>query len=98
MPSDLTIALRRLGLGTWTIARTPRSEPYLGGCWHLERRIEVREDLEGSVLRETLAHELGHALAGFMAAHGPDFERSLRRAAHVLRVDWRRCRGAYASL
>jgi hypothetical protein len=34
-------------------------------------------------------------VAGHRAGHGPDFERALRRVAHVLHVDWRRCRGAY---
>src|SRR3954465_9999330 len=66
--------LRQHGLRGWTfgLARTRRR---LGVCKYGAKRIEIaeyyaRNSPEESVL-DTLRHEIGHAIAGPAAKHGP---------------------------
>jgi predicted SprT family Zn-dependent metalloprotease len=64
----------RFGLASWTF-RWNRRKRSLGLCRYRERQIElsmyfVKANGE-ELVRETVLHEIAHALAGVKAAHGP---------------------------
>lgn len=67
-----------------------------GFYWHAGRRISLRRGLAGPSLRCTLAHELGHAVAGDEAS-GVDWADARReRAADQFAAELLITREAYA--
>jgi predicted SprT family Zn-dependent metalloprotease len=74
--------LRAHGLLNWTFGWNRRKRA-LGLCRYRERRIELSvhfvqaNDLEP--VRETVLHEIAHALAGEKAGHGPAWKAVCRR-------------------
>ncbi len=70
------------GLQRWAFRFNHRKRA-LGLCVHHERRIElslpfVRANDE-ELVRDTVLHEIAHALAGFDAGHGPVWKEVCRR-------------------
>ena len=70
------------GLHDWTFAFN-RAKRQLGVCRYGPRRIElslhfVAANAEAAI-RETLLHEIAHALAGPRAGHGPTWKAVCRR-------------------
>lgn len=83
---DASVMARRLmaehGLGGWTF-RFNRAKRCLGLCVYGPKRIElswhfVRRNDEAAV-RDTVLHEIAHALAGPKAGHGPKWKAMCRR-------------------
>ena len=58
-----------------------------GACHHAERRITVSRHLveraEAEEVRQVLLHEIGHALAGHRAAHGPRWKAAAAKIGYT---------------
>jgi predicted SprT family Zn-dependent metalloprotease len=85
-PFDASALARRLmdehGLTDWSF-RFNRRKRALGLCVYVLKRIElswyfVRCNDEAAV-RDTVLHEIAHALAGHAAGHGPKWKAACRR-------------------
>jgi predicted SprT family Zn-dependent metalloprotease len=69
--------MRMHGVGDWSFAWNRRKRA-LGLCRYQQRRIElsahfVRDNGE-EIVRDTVLHEIAHALAGQRAGHGPKWK------------------------
>jgi predicted SprT family Zn-dependent metalloprotease len=66
--------MTRCGIGGWAFGWNRRKRS-LGLCRYRERRIELSvyfvKANDGEQVRETILHEIAHALAGEKAGHGP---------------------------
>jgi len=75
--------LRRFGLDEhgWTFAFDNAARRF-GSCRYQERKITLSKRLtlanEPREVRETILHEIAHAIAGHAAGHGPEFVRAAR--------------------
>lgn len=70
------------GLGTWTFG-FDNAKRRCGACHFGKRRITVSRyyvaaNSEGDI-RDTVLHEIAHALAGAEAGHGPEWQAMARR-------------------
>jgi predicted SprT family Zn-dependent metalloprotease len=67
-------AMTRFGLGDWAFGWNRRKRS-LGLCRYRERRIELSIHFvhanDAIQVRETILHEIAHALAGERTGHGP---------------------------
>ena len=70
------------GLTGWTLAFA-ESRSRLGDCDFNDRQIRIGRDhaLEGNEeeIRDTVLHEIAHAIAGPEAGHGPLWKATVRR-------------------
>jgi predicted SprT family Zn-dependent metalloprotease len=75
-------AMAQFGLGDWAFAWNRRKRS-LGLCRYRERRLELSIHFvyanDEPQVRETILHEIAHALAGEKAAHGPLWKAMCRR-------------------
>ena len=84
--NDVARMARRLmdehGLTGWTLAFA-EARKRLGNCHFQDRMIRISRThaLEGSVeqIRDTVLHEIAHAIAGHEAGHGPPWKATARR-------------------
>jgi predicted SprT family Zn-dependent metalloprotease len=67
-------AMDQFGLGDWAFGWNRRKRS-LGLCRYRERRIELSDHFvkanDAAQVRETILHEIAHALAGEKSGHGP---------------------------
>jgi predicted SprT family Zn-dependent metalloprotease len=74
--------MNRCGIGEWTFGWNRRKRS-LGLCRYRERRIELSAHFvysnDAAQVRETILHEIAHALAGEKAGHGPLWKEMCRR-------------------
>ena len=77
------------GLTDWTLAFV-EARRRLGDCCHRERTIRIgrAHALEGSEaqIRDTVLHEVAHAIAGPEAGHGPLWRATARRIGAIPRA------------
>ena len=70
------------GLGAWTFAFL-EAERRLGDCHFRDRVIRIGRahalDASDAEIRDTILHEIAHALAGPEARHGPEWKATARR-------------------
>jgi predicted SprT family Zn-dependent metalloprotease len=94
-PIDAAELARQLmdahGLNDWRFRFNNRKQA-LGICCHSDRRIELSryfvKDNDAAAVRDTLLHEIAHAIAGHDAGHGPRWRAVCRRiGARPERVD-----------
>lgn len=66
----------------WTV-KIERSTSWAGICRHHKKQIGISADAirryPESEVEETILHEIGHALAGHRAAHGPKWAAEVRK-------------------
>ena len=78
------------GLDTWTFAFL-EAERRLGDCNHRDRVIRLGRshalDAEDAEIRDTILHEIAHALAGPEARHGPEWKATARRIGATPRAN-----------
>ena len=78
------------GLGDWTFAFL-EAERRLGDCHYQERVIRVGRthalDAGEAEIRDTILHEIAHALAGPEAKHGPLWKATARRIGATPRAN-----------
>jgi predicted SprT family Zn-dependent metalloprotease len=80
------------GLADWSFAFN-RRKTQMGLCLYGVRAVELSthfvERNGPEVVRETLLHEIAHALAGRAAGHGPDWKAVCRRVGALPeRLSW----------
>ena len=70
------------GLHDWGF-RFNRRKNDMGCCHYHHQRIELSQHFVGAneqaIVRDTILHEIAHALAGHRAGHGPKWKRICRR-------------------
>src|SRR5919202_2449234 len=77
---------RHLPDGAWTFA-FDTAKRRAGACDYTRRRITVSRYLAAKTdedeVRQTLLHEIAHALAGHAAAHGPSWRTTAQRLGYT---------------
>lgn len=76
IPKAVANELKRLGLNGWKVGLTSFIDMgTLGICNHTDKVIWILHSLAFSgcedAIEEVVLHEMGHALAGYRAGHGP---------------------------
>ena len=78
------------GLGEWTFAFL-EAERRLGDCHFQDRVIRLGRahalDASDAEVRDTVLHEIAHALAGAEARHGPEWKATARRIGATPRAN-----------
>ena len=78
------------GLGAWTFAFL-EAERRLGDCHFRDRVIRIGRahalDASDAEIRDTILHEIAHALAGPEARHGPEWKATARRIGATPRAN-----------
>ena len=78
------------GLGAWTFAFL-EAERRLGDCHFRDRVIRIGRahalDASDAEIRDTILHEIAHALAGPEARHGPEWKATAKRIGATPRAN-----------